>query len=144
MRVQTMLAVSAALLLLAGCEGRVGPAGPQGEAGPQGAAGAQGPAGPPGPAGPQGARGETGPAGPAGPAGPQGPAGKPGPQGDRGPAGQAATMDGLRRAEAAGKLACAKDEVLVFAVCHDTGIAAMQQGGGASCDGAVVGLCMRR
>ena len=48
------------------------------------------------------------------------------------------------RVEANGRLACGNEEVLVFAVCRDTGAAATQQGGGATCDGAIVGLCMRR
>jgi hypothetical protein len=46
--------------------------------------------------------------------------------------------------EASGKLTCNNGEVLVFAVCRDTGVAATQQGGAASCEGAVTGLCMRR
>jgi hypothetical protein len=151
MRALTSIVAVSGLLLLAACErapGPAGPAGPQGAAGPQGPTGAQGPAGPPGPAGPEGKAGAQGPAGPqgvrgeAGPPGPPGPAGKPGPQGERGPAGAAA--DGLRRVEATGKLECAKDEVLVFAICRDTGTAALQQGGSATCDGGVTALCMRR
>ncbi len=160
MRVLTSMVAVSAVLLLAACEGPVGPAGPQGSSGPQGSTGAQGPAGPPGPAGaqgkagaqgpagPQGARGETGQAGPPGPAGKPGPQGDRGPQGERGPAGppgQAATNSaGLRRVEATGKLDCGKDEVLVFATCRGTGTPATQQGGSATCPGAVVGLCMQR
>lgn len=154
MRVLTSMIAVSALLLLAACEGRqgsTGPAGPQGAAGPQGPTGGQGPAGPPGPAGPEGKAGAQGPAGPQGargepgPAGPAGPAGKPGPQGERGPAAAAgAAPDGLRRVEATGKLACGNDEVLVFAVCRDTGTAAAQQGGSATCQGEVAGICMRR
>jgi Collagen triple helix repeat (20 copies) len=147
MRALTSIIAISALLLLAGCEGSqgpAGPAGPQGAAGPQGPTGAQGPAGPTGPAGPEGKAGAQGPAGPQGQrgeAGLAGPAGPPGPEGK--PAGGGAS-DGLRRVEATGKLACDKDEVLVFAVCRDTGAAAIQQGGSATCEGAVTGLCMRR
>jgi hypothetical protein len=156
MRTFTSMIAIGAFLLLAACEGRqgsTGPAGPQGAAGPQGPTGAQGAAGPPGPAGeqgkagaqgpagPQGTRGETGPAGPAGPPGPPGTAGKPGPQGERGAAGPAAAPEGgLRRVEATGKLACNNDEVLVFAVCRDTGAAAVA----GTCEGAVTGICMRK
>ncbi len=153
MRALTSMIAIGAFLLLAACEGRqgsTGPAGPQGAAGPQGPTGAQGPAGPPGPAGEQGKAGAQGPAGPQGtrgeagppgPAGPPGAAGKPGPQGERGPAGQAAAPEGgLRRVEATGKLACNNDEVLVFAVCRDTGAAATA----ATCEGAVTGICMRK
>jgi hypothetical protein len=53
-------------------------------------------------------------------------------------------VDGLRRVEVTSKLECNKDEVLVFAVCRNTGTAAIQQGGAATCDGTVTGLCMRR
>ena len=51
------------VLVLAACEGPMGPVGPQG------------PAGPAGPQGPQGVQGPAGPTGPQGPAGPQGPSG---------------------------------------------------------------------
>jgi collagen triple helix repeat protein len=154
MRALTSFVAISALLLLAACEGRqgsTGPAGPQGAAGPQGPTGAQGPGGPPGPAGPEGKAGAQGPAGPQGQrgeAGPPGAAGKPGPQGDRGPQGERGppgpSADGLRRVEGTGKLGCNNDEALVFAVCRDTGAAAVQQGGAATCDGAIAGLCMRR
>lgn len=160
MRVLTPMVAVAAMLLLAGCEGSqgpVGPAGPQGAAGPQGPTGAQGPAGPPGPAGEQGKAGAQGPAGPqgvrgeAGPPGPPGApgaAGKPGTQGDRGPQGERGppgpAAEGVRRVEASGKLECSKDEALVVAICRDTGAPATQQGGSATCEGAVTGLCMRR
>jgi hypothetical protein len=56
----------------------------------------------------------------------------------------AASADSVRRVEADGKLACNDNEVLVFAACRATGAAAAQQGGSASCEGGVVGLCMRR
>jgi hypothetical protein len=32
----------------------------------------------------------------------------------------------------------------VFAICRNTGAAAIQQGGSATCEGTVSGLCMRR
>ena len=163
MRTLTPMIAISALLLLAGCEGSqgpAGPAGPQGTAGPQGPTGAQGAAGPPGPAGEQGKAGAQGPAGPQGTPG-RGSgrqdlpgAGPPGPQGQpkARAAGRARTCrsgccrrsDGLRRVEATGKLACNSDEVLAYAACRDTGTAATQQGGAATCDGAVVGLCIRR
>jgi len=123
MRAFTSMIAIGALLLLAACEGRQGSTGP---------------------AGPQGTRGEAGPPGPVGPPGAAGAAGKPGPQGERGPAGQAAAPEALRRVEATGKLTCTNDEVLVFAVCRDTGAAAPQQGGAAICEGAVTGICMRK
>jgi hypothetical protein len=151
MRALTSMIAVLALLLLAGCEGSqgpAGPAGPQGAAGPQGPTGAQGPAGPTGPAGPEGKAGAQGPAGPQGQRGEAGPAGPAGPPGPEAKSGQTAAgggaPDGLRRVEASGKLACDKDEVLVFAVCRDTGAAAIQQGGSATCEGAVTGLCIRR
>ena len=155
MRVLTSMIAISALLLLAACEGRqgsTGPAGPQGAAGPQGPTGAQGPGGPPGPAGEQGKAGAQGPAGPQGsgadrPAPPASPGRKASggrrASADR-PGKRVAAADGLRRVEASGKLACNNDEVLVFAACRDTGAAAPQQGGAATCDGAVTGLCMRR
>ena len=134
MRAFTSMIAIGALLLLAACEGRqgsTGPAGPQGAAGPQGPTGAQGPAGPPGPAGEQGKAGAQGPAGPQGARGEAGPrrtrrpartAGKRRPQGERGPPARRRLAEGgLRRVEATGKLACNNDEVLVFAVCRDTG-----------------------
>jgi hypothetical protein len=46
--------------------------------------------------------------------------------------------------EAAGKLACNNDEILALALCRETGAAANQQGGVATCEGTTVGLCMRR
>jgi hypothetical protein len=63
-------------LVLFGCEGpqgSAGPPGPSGQKGDTGAQGAAGPAGAVGPAGPQGAAGPAGPQGRAGPVGPQGP-----------------------------------------------------------------------
>jgi len=151
MRALTSMIAISAFLLLAACEGRqgsTGPAGPQGAAGPQGPTGAQGPAGPTGPAGPEGKAGAQGPAGPQGQRGEAGPAGPAGPPGPEGKPASAATAggatDGLRRVEANGKLVCGNDEVLVFAVCRDTGAAATQQGGSATCQGEVAGLCMRR
>jgi hypothetical protein len=53
--------------------------------------------------------------------------------------------DGVRRLEAAGKLACNENEVLAFAACRKSGQPAAQQGGSASCeDDGVVGICVRR
>jgi hypothetical protein len=46
--------------------------------------------------------------------------------------------------EGTGKLACGKDEVVAFAVCRDTGAAATVQGGSATCEGGIAGVCMRR
>lgn len=65
-------ALVAAFLVVAACEGDVGP---PGATGPQGERGPQGVAGPPGPAGPQGPPGPAGPPGPPGPRGPEGPRG---------------------------------------------------------------------
>ncbi|MYB62826.1 MAG: lipocalin family protein [Gemmatimonadetes bacterium] len=56
----TAAVLLAALIVFAGCEGKVGPTGP---AGPKGD---PGPAGPAGPAGPKGDKGDPGPAGPPG------------------------------------------------------------------------------
>ena len=50
----------AALLIFAGCEGKVGPAGPPGVKGDKGDTGDTGPAGPTGPTGPTGPQGEPG------------------------------------------------------------------------------------
>ena len=63
----------AALIAIAGCEGKVGPAGPAGLEGP---------------------KGDPGPAGPAGPKGEKGDQGDPGPQGAPGPAGPAGSNEG--------------------------------------------------
>ena len=65
--------------LLAACEGKQGPVGPQGERGEAGPAGPQGEQGEAGPAGPQGERGEEGEQGA------EGPQGEPGPEGPQGP-----------------------------------------------------------
>lgn len=72
------------MLVLWGCEGKVGPAGPTGSQGPQGPQGVKGDTGATGPAGAQGATGPQGPAGTAGATGPQGPEG---PRGSIGPQG---------------------------------------------------------
>ena len=69
----TAAALLAALIVLAGCEGKVGPAGPAGPAGP---------------------KGDPGPAGPAGPKGDKGDQGDPGPKGDPGPTGEDSTEPG--------------------------------------------------
>jgi hypothetical protein len=46
--------------------------------------------------------------------------------------------------EGKGKLSCNSDEALVFAICRSTGAAAVQQGGTATCEGDVVGICMTK
>lgn len=58
--IYTSAVMLTAMVIFAGCEGKVGPAGP---AGPKGDTG---PIGPAGPAGPKGEQGDPGPAGPAG------------------------------------------------------------------------------
>jgi hypothetical protein len=144
-RLSVIVALSTAVLLI-GCEGRqgpAGPAGPQGAAGPQGPTGAQGPAGPPGPAGPQGSAGQQGPAGPQGARGEAGPPGPPGPPGLKGEPAQASA---LRYLEGPGDaVACNDGEVLVAAICKE-GPATLQGAAGAKCGTAtgVVGLCMRK
>ncbi len=70
--------------LLAACEGKQGPAGPQGERGEAGQPGPQGERGDQGPEGSQGEKGDQGPRGEQGEPGEQGPEG---PQGDRGQSG---------------------------------------------------------
>ena len=106
----------AALLVMSGCGGKYGYAGPPASVveiyampngqymvlpdspcrrstmltpGPPGPAGSVGPAGPPGPAGPRGKSGPAGSEGPAGAVGPTGPPGSPGPSGRPGPPGPA-------------------------------------------------------
>jgi Collagen triple helix repeat (20 copies) len=86
-------AVLAAVLLstvLAGCEQKPGPAGPQGASGPPG---------------PQGPKGDPGPQGLAGPAGPKGDQGVPGPGSQ------------LRVVIGEKKVACGQGEALVSVVC---------------------------
>ena len=110
-----------------------GPSGPQGTAGPQGEAGLQGPAGP------QGLRGEVGPAGAPGT---PGAIGMQGPQGERGEAGP-----NLRAFEVTGDTAsCQANEILVSALCKDSGGQPLLMNGRATCSGAsgIVGLCIRR
>lgn len=165
--VMRFLSLLFALLLLSACgrspgpAGPGGPAGPQGVAGPQGPGGAQGPSGPPGPAGPQGEAGLQGPAGPQGvrgeggppgPAGPKGDAGPAGPKGDRGeagpsgPPGPAATA-ALRGFDSNGdSVTCEENEVLVSAICKNTGGPPVLQGATVRCAGSagIVGLCMRK
>ena len=72
----TAAVLLAALIVFAGCEGKVGPTGP---AGPKGD---PGPAGPAGPAGPKGDKGDPGPKGDPGQAGPKGDPGQAGPESD--------------------------------------------------------------
>ena len=85
-----VLAAALLSIVLAGCEQRPGPAGPQGQAGAPG---------------PQGVAGPSGPQGVAGPAGPRGD------QGARGPGGELRVVIGEK------KVACEEGEALVSVVC---------------------------
>jgi hypothetical protein len=116
------IALSVALLslVLAGCEQKPGPPGPQGQAGL------------PGPQGPPGVAGPPGPAGPKGDPGPQGPAG---PKGDQG-----ASSRALRVVIGDKTVTCDEGETLVSVVCS----AGTSEG--ASCPNATetTGLCIRK
>jgi hypothetical protein len=144
------LVLAMVLLFVAGCEGPPGPGGSTGPAGPQGVAGEQGPAGPQGLLGPPGAPGPAGPQGTAGSQGPAGPQGERGPRGERGepgPPGPPGTSANLRGFDLSGDSAvCGPDEVLVSALCKDSGGQPVLENGRVSCSGTsgIVGLCMRR
>ncbi len=104
-------------LVLAGCEQKPGPPGPQGQAGPQGPQGVAGPSGPAGAVGPQG---------PVGPVGPKGDPGVPGAQ--------------LRVVVGEKTVSCGEGEALVSVVCS------VGAPDGITCPNATqtTGLCLRR
>jgi hypothetical protein len=115
-----VLSVALLSLVLAGCEQKPGPPGPQGQAGPLGPQGPQGVAGPPGPAGPKG---------------------DPGPQGAAGPKGdQGESSRVLRVVIGERTVSCDEGETLVSVVCS----AGASEG--ASCPNATetTGLCIRK
>jgi hypothetical protein len=112
-----LLTVALLSVVLAGCEQKPGPPGPQGQAGTPGAQG---------PVGPTGAQGDPGPQGPAGP---------PGPQGAQGPTGR-----GLRVVVGEKTVSCEEGETLVSIVCSDGAPEGLE------CPSATTttGLCVRR
>ena len=132
-------------LVLAACEGKVGPAGPEGKQGAQGVAGGAGPAGPAGPPGPAGPAGPKGDRGDRGEKGDKGDRGEKGDRGDKGERGEAALR--MLELDPGTAASCQADEVMVSAYCLGTGLVSYATEGGATravCGERIRAFCLKR